>query len=191
MSKKETNDEISLSDFNKNRNNPFVEKAIDEINNMLVKKYRNSTGTDKKAILQAMDPNTGEILGHTTFVKQIEVDEEQFTKIYLSNFDSFFDLNTQGIRVFGYIMTKLVPKKDMFMFIIDECLEFTNYKSKKQIYQGLTQLLKGEIIARGPSDSIYFINPIVTFNGDRVTYAKTYVKRKKSTFQDPDQTLLF
>lgn len=179
-------DSISLSNFSKNKNNPFVEKALEEITDKLVKKYRNSTSTDQKAILQAINPDTGEILGHTSFVRQIEVDEEQFTKIYLSGFESFFDLGTQGIRVFGYIMTKLVAKNDMFMFIIDECMEYTRYKSKKQIYQGLTQLLKGEIIARGPSDSIYFINPIVSFNGDRVTYAKTYIKRKQS-INNPNQ----
>jgi hypothetical protein len=185
-------DVLKLSDFEKNRTNPFVDKAIEEINDNLVKKYRNSTGTDQKAILHAVDPNTGEMLGHTSFVRQIEVDEQQFTKIYLSAFESFFDLGTQGIRVFGYIMTKLVPKQDMFIFIIEDCLEYTKYKSKKQVYQGLSQLLKGEIIARGPSDAIYFINPIVSFNGDRVTYAKTYVKKKNNkVIENPNQISLF
>ena len=68
-------------------------------------------------------------------------------------------------------------------------MTYTEYKTKESVYQGLAQLLKAEIIARGPSDSFYFINPLVAFNGNRVTYAKTYVKKKKE--KDPNQTNLF
>jgi hypothetical protein len=163
--------------FDKHRTNPFVEKAIEEINNNVVKKYRNSTGQDQRAVLQALDPKTGELLGHTTFVRQIEVDEEKFTKIYLSNFSAFWDLGKQAIKVFGYIMTKLIVGQDMFIFLTQECLEHTKYKNHRSIHQGLTDLLQAEIIARGPADNLYFINPLVAFNGNRVTYAKTYVKK--------------
>lgn len=177
--------------FSKNRTNPFIENAIDEINNNIVKKYKNATGTDQRAILQAVDPKTGEMLGHTTFVRQIEIDEEKFTKIYLSNFSAFWDLGTQGIKVFGYIMSKLVIGQDMFIFLLDDCLEFTGYKNHRSIHQGLTNLLKAEIIARGPADSLYFINPLVAFNGNRVTYAKTYIKKQKRIEVDPKQIALF
>jgi hypothetical protein len=168
----------SLSQHKKFNKNPFVENAIEEINNSIVKKYRSSAGQDKKAILQAIDPKTGELLGHTTFIRQIEVDEAKFTKIYLSQFSAFWDLGIQAIKVFGYIMTKLIKSQDIFIFIFDECKEYTGYKSKKPIYQGLSQLVESEIIARGPADTIYFINPLIIFNGNRVTYAKTYIKKK-------------
>lgn len=172
----------------KHHQNPFLEKAIEEVQGHIVKKYKNASKTGEKAILKAVNPDTGEYLGHTSFVRQIEVDEDKFTKIYLSQFSNFFDLKTPGIRVFGYIMTKLVPKQDMFVFILNECKDFTGYKSKNTVYQGLAQLLDAEIIARGPSDSLYFINPLTAFNGDRVTYTKTYVKKRKS---DPNQTTMF
>lgn len=182
-------EENTLRLYKKFDKNPFIEKAIEEVNGHLVKKYKTATKTDQRATLQAFDPNTGEFLGHTTFVRQVEVDEQQFTKIYLSQFSAFFDLKNQGIRVFGYIMTKLIPKQDMFSFFMKEAVRYTGYKSRKSIYQGLGQLVKAEIIARGPSDSHYFINPLVAFNGDRVTYAKTYVKKKKE--KDPNQTNMF
>ena len=71
------------------------------------------------------------------------------------------------------------------MFFIDDCMEYTQYKSDTSIRIGLTNLLKNEIIARGRNDSLYFINPMVAFNGNRITFAKTYVKtevkRKWST----------
>ena len=108
----------SIRKFNKNYENPFIKQALEQINNNIVKKYKSATKTGQSAILQAMDPNTGELVGHTQFIRQIEVDEEQFTKIYLSQFSAFWNLNTQAIRVFGYIMTKLVPKQDMFIFLM-------------------------------------------------------------------------
>jgi len=167
-----------LSVYEKNKKNPFLEQAIEEINNNIVRKYKTSSKQDERAILQAMDPKTGEILGHTTFIRRIEVDEDKFSKIYLSQFEAFWDLGKQSIRVFSYILTKLVPNQDLFIFLMDECLEHTRYSAKKSIYQGLAELVDAEIIARGPSDSLYFINPLVVFNGNRVTYAKTYIKTK-------------
>lgn len=178
-----------LSVYEKHSKNPFIEQAIETVQGNIVKKYKSSSGTDRRAILQAVDPNTGEFMGHTSFVRQIEVDEEKFTKVYLAQFSSFWDLGKQAIRVFGYIMTKLTPKQDMFIFLIEECIEYTGYKTKKPIYQGLAQLVDSKIIARGPADNLYFINPMVAFNGDRVTYAKTYVKKKKEA--NPNQIDMF
>lgn len=183
--------ELTIRDFEKNKENPFLKQAVEQVNKSLVKKYRTASKTGEKAILKAFDENTGEILGHTQFVRQIEVDEEQFTKFYLSNFSRFFDLPPSAIKVFGYIMSVLIPKKDMFYFILDDCLTYTGYKSHKSIHQGLAFLLKAQIIARGNTEFIYFINPMVAFNGDRITFAKTYVKKQKSKIKiDPNQTNL-
>lgn len=177
--------ELTIRDFQKNKENPFLTQAVEKIQNNIVKKYKTASKTGEKAILRAVDDN-GEILGHTSFVRQIEIDEEQFTKIYLSNFSKFFDLPPSAIKVFGYIMTVLLPKKDMFYFILDDCKSYTGYKSHKSIHEGIAYLLQAEIIARGKTDYMYYINPMVAFNGDRVTFAKTYVKKKK-VIENPDQ----
>lgn len=179
---------LEVSRYDKNLKNPFVEDAIERVNSQIVKRYKHATSTDQNAVLQAFDPSTGELLGHTSFIRQIEVDEEKFAKIYLSEFAAFWDLGKQAYRVFGYILTKLLPKQDLFNFFISECMEHTKYKTHKQVYQGLTQLLDAKIIARGPSDSHYYINPMIVFNGDRVTYAKTYIKKKKE--DNPNQIKL-
>ena len=166
-----------LTDFEKFEENPFVEKAIQEV--QITRQYKSASGTDRRAILQAIDPDTGEVLGHTMFIRQVEVDEEKFAKLYLSQFEAFWELNKPAIRVFGYILSKMRPKSDRIEFRLSECMKHTKYKSAKQIYDGLTALVKTDIIARGYNEYIYFINPLVAFNGDRVSYMKTYVKRKK------------
>lgn len=179
-----------LSSYSKNRENPFLKDAIEQINSGIVKRYKNlAQGNSRSAILQAVNSD-GELVGHTSFIKQIEVDEQQFTKIYLSQFESFFNLKSQAIRVFGYIMTKLVPKQDMFIFLMEECLEYTKYKGEASVFIGLGSLVEAKIIARGPADNLYFINPMIAFNGDRVTFAKTFVK-KQSKKANPNQFILF
>ena len=177
---------LTLSDFEKNKENPFLKEAIEQIQSNIVKRYKNTSRTSKNAILQAVNSD-GELVGHTSFVQQIELDDQQFTKIYLSGFSAFHNLKNQGIRVFGYIMTKLTPKQDMFIFLKDECLEHTGYKSEKSIFIGLGSLVENNIIARGPADNLYFINPMVIFNGDRVSFTKTYVKKQKTMQIDPNQ----
>ncbi len=180
-----------LTEFQLNKENPFLKQAIEQVQKSIVKKYKTASSTDQKAILQAYDPNTGEVLGHTQFIRQIEVDDDQFAKFYLSNFSSFFDLKPQAIRVFGYILNQLIPNKDEFLFLTDECLEYTKYKSSTSVRIGLTSLLENEIIARGRADNLYFINPMIAFNGNRVTFAKTYIKKQKTDkFIDPNQTNL-
>lgn len=176
----------NIRSFEKNKENPFLKEAIEQIQSGIVKKYKNTSGSSRNAILQAVNAD-GELVGHTSFIQQIEVDEEKFTKIYLSQFSAFFELNQQGIKVFGYIMTKLSPKQDMFIFLMDECREYTGYKNHRSVHQGVSALLENKIIARGPSDSLYFINPMIAFNGDRVSFTKTYVKKQKGKVIDPNQ----
>ena len=176
---------VKLTDFQKNEENPFMKQAIEGIENHVVKKYKSNSGGDKRAVVALADTETGEVF-KTSFIRQIEVDEEQFTKLYLSNFAAFFDLSQAAIRVFGYFMTCMKPKNDLIIFNRKKCLEYTKYKTDKAVYKGLAELVKAEIIARGPADNLWFINPLIVFNGDRVTFAKTYVRKKTLAARYPE-----
>ena len=68
----------------------FLKEAIEQIQSGIVKKYKNTSGSSRNAILQAVNSD-GELVGHTSFIQQIEVDEEKFTKIYLSQFSAFLN----------------------------------------------------------------------------------------------------
>jgi len=176
-------DIITFKDIERYNHNPFVEKAIQEMN--IVKKTQ-VWKSDNKAEIQMIVNGSGEVSGYSQFLKFIEVDEEKFAKVYLSQFSAFWDLPNPAIKVFGYILTKLKPSKDSFEFLVSECMMHTAYKSKKPVYDGLTSLLNNQIIAKGYHEYIYFINPLVVFNGDRVTFAKTYIKKKKANPNAPE-----
>lgn len=172
-----------FSDYEKNKENPFIKEAMEQINNHTVKKYRSSTGTDKRAVLQAVDSQSGELLGHTSFIRQIECDEQEFIKFYLRDFKVFFGLSEKAMRVFAYILTLLRPDSDEFVFIIEDCLRNVPYKGKNSIYPALAELISAEIIARGRTEVFFYINPMVIFNGNRVTFAKTYVNKDATARQ--------
>ena len=173
-----------VKDFIKYDENPYVEKLINELTAQTYKKYRYATRTDQKAILTAVDAN-GEAVGHTSFVRQYEVDPAQFTKVFNEHLKSFSGIKTAGLRVFNYIQATLKPGNDFVVISIEKARAFGNYKSARDVYAGLTELLSAEIIAKSEAFNIYYINPLVFFNGDRLTYIKTYVKKKKA--QDPNQ----
>lgn len=183
--------EEKLSSYSFNEENPFLKQAVEEVQKNIVKKYKTAANTDQKAVLKAFDENTGEILGSTQFIRQIEVDEEKFAKIYLDQFSAFFDLKPPAIKVFGYIMNQLIPNKDEFVFLLEDCIKYTGYKTKSSVFQGLGQLVQNEIIARGKTDFLYFINPMVVFNGNRITFAQTYVKKQKNKIPENQSSLDF
>lgn len=175
-----------IKDLPKYTENPFVEKAIEQVDENTVQKKRFIKGT--KGIEQTIINSDGEVTGQTAFLQQIEVDEDKFAKLYLSQFASFWDLSKPAIRVFGYIITNcLIPNKDIFYVDKEEALQYTGYSSERYILTGLSVLCEHGIIARSTNSYKYFINPLVVFNGNRITFAKTYVKKRRTKEKDPNQ----
>ena len=165
-----------LKEFEAFEENPFIEQAVNDIK--VVKRTQVIRPTSKDEI-QMITSTDGEVTGYTAFMRFVEVDEERFAKVYLSQFTSFWDLSKPAIRVFSYVLTVLKPKQDSFMFDMTDCLTHTKYSTEKSVFEGLSSLIECGIVARGNRHYKYFINPLVVFNGDRVTFAKTYVKKRK------------
>lgn len=164
-----------LSEFEMNKENPFAKQALVNIGSALVTKTVKGTNKDEAAILKGVDHN-GEVLGDTVFIRNKTVDSEEFAKFFLSGFKAFFDLKPVSIKVFSFILSQLTPNRDEFMFFVDDCMEATGY-SQSSIFRALGELCSAEIIARGRSDKQFFVNPMICFNGDRVTFATTYINK--------------
>lgn len=167
----------SVKKYEAFKENPFVEKAIEDIK--IIKKTQVIRPKNKDEI-QLIVSSAGDVEGHSAFMRYVEVEEDKFAKLYLSQFSAFWELSKPAIRVFGYIINNLKPKQDEFFLEMNKCLEYTEYKHPKDVLSGIANLIECGIIARSDSHFKYFINPLVVFNGDRVTFAKTYIKKKKS-----------
>lgn len=165
-----------IKEFESYNENPFVEKAIQDIK---IVKRTQVIRPENRDEIQMITSSEGEVTGYSAFTRFIEVDEEKFAKVYLSQFASFWELSKPAIRVFGYIITVLKPKQDNFTFDMADCLAYTKYNTEKSVFEGLSALITCGIVARGNRHYRYFINPLVVFNGDRVAFTKMYVKKKK------------
>jgi hypothetical protein len=181
-----------ITDFPISEANPFVEEALAGIQKQTVKKTRIIRPDEglAKQTQQIVVNSDGETTGYGAFMQYIEVDEDKFAKIYLSQFAAFWELSKPAIRVFGYILSVLNPGQDRLIFRMDKALAYTKYGHRNNIATGLSNLISCGIIARTPYDNEYFINPLIFFNGNRVTFAKTYVKKRKE-HSDKSQLTLF
>lgn len=176
MDKNKRTLQLNLRLATRNETNPFIDKSVAEdlSERHIVRKFKSAFGNNSKAITQLVDVNTGDLMT-TAFVQKIKVDDEQFTKVFTSHLQAFFNLTTVSIRVLSYIFSVMQPKNDMIIFDMKKCLNFIGYKSKPSVYRGLEELMKAEIIARGPADNLWFINPMVMFNGNRVNFIESYI----------------
>ena len=74
---------------------------------------------------------------------------------------------------------------------IPDVMEYTKYKQRRSIESAINQLLSKDVIAKSVKPNMYFINPTVLFNGDRLIIANAFVKRKKPSFDNSNQLDLF
>lgn len=180
-----------ISKYEQHEINPYAPEAIET---MRVKKRTTMVhATKRQAIhqMEVVDKVTGEVSDiHTTFFNAKIVDEAQFVKVFTDELRILWDLSKPAMRVLTYVMSALRINQDSIMFDLADCRGYTGYKSERSIFYGLGELIENGIIARTTKPYMYFINPMIVFNGNRVTFARTYIKTRKRK-ENPDQLKLF
>lgn len=128
-----------------------------------------------------VDTDTGEIEGITEIAQVIEVEQEEFIKLYTRDLAIWFDLKKTGLRVFGALMLVIQENaigRDLVYFDHTGKNSRAFGLSKNTFYRGVEELLEKGFIARHKSAGWYFINPTMFFNGDRARFVKEYRKPK-------------
>ena len=75
-----------------------------------------------------------------------------------------------------YLTTLLKPNKDEVYIFVPDVMEFCQWSSKPRVYKAIKELIKYEIIAPSWKPNIYYINPSVLFNGDKLILVQMYQK---------------
>lgn len=165
------NEEKKLSDFDFNSVNPFRDQLMKEVK---LSTERAVMGTKMMDFIDTDtgDVNTAEIryMGHEKVV-----DRTQFMKIYLSNLDVFFNFTRTAQKVLKYFIGVLKKDRDEVTFNLAECIDASGLKGKSSVYKGIAELLQKEVIAKGPNETTYFVNPSVMFNGNRLMIINRYM----------------
>jgi len=157
-----------LYEYQLNKVNPFLEDTVSHVE----KGDKMIFFGDKKGDM--MIGQDGTVKGHNIFAKRTEVDRAQFTKIFTSHLSSWFQMSKTGLRIFAFIANNLKPNSDFFIFSYEDCMEYTGYKTKKSIADGIKELIENNFIARGANSYMYYINPTIFFNGNRISFLEQY-----------------
>jgi len=163
-----------IKKFDANKTNPFFESLV---TNIQVGNKNIIAGSSNKLLV---NKDTGEVEAHTVFMKNQKVDKNSFIKIYVKNISQFFDLPSSAMKVLWYIFSITRIGIDTIYFDMTACKEFTKYSSKATITNALAQLIEHKFIARSTSVNLYFINPTIFFNGNRISFINSYYKEKES-----------
>jgi hypothetical protein len=183
------NENIRLQSLPKNEINPFLEKDGSIIKVPQKHKRMTYKTSEDDTIIVSKE---GEIKGETgtVFIKETLVDNSQFIKVFANNLKQFFKLNSSAIKVLVYLFHSLKVNNDRIIFDMDECKEFTGIKSGNTIFYSLAKLCQSEFIARTKHPNMYFINPLIFFNGERIAFIQSYRKRRAKENQDNEQNTI-
>jgi len=130
------------------------------------------------------DKNSGKVYGMYEIPKgkTIKTDNAIYSKLFRGNTDVLMGLAEPAAKMFYYITEYIGANKDEVCILQDDYLKFAGYKAKSRLtyYRGVEGLLKANIIARKTgSQSCYWINPNVLYNGDRTKLKNVTVKPPK------------
>lgn len=137
-----------------------------------------------KMARKAADPNRVMLVKDTGEERTINFnfhetkENEPFIKIFKESVKMMFGLSTTSMKVFWYITTNVPVNSEVVHVSREECMEFCTFKTPKSYYDGITELLDRELIAKTDKDDYYYINPVVFFNGNRMRITTNFIKTK-------------
>ena len=164
------------------RDNPFLKDLAE----MQVRKKRITVKADKVII----DPKTGEYEDTAEITKVFDVDADQFVKVFTTNMKAFFSLKPSTYQLLNIIIMQLSKEfqgSSIYLNygICKRYFEDNNDKgfSVSSFHTAIKELIQKGFIAESEDSNLYWINPTLLFNGDRIKFAKEY-RLKKSNQHD-------
>ncbi len=170
----------------KYQQNPFMEEKYPLVQTK-TKRITNNRGgyMVKSATGETVSPIAG-------FWHAEEVDSTKFVKLYINGVKAFSDLSRAGTKVFEILYIEIQNN-------IGKDKIYLNYSSidqnlvkigKATFYRGLEELVEKKFLASSNSVGWFWLNPDYIWNGDRLSFVKTYIKREESKIpKRDDQTL--
>ncbi len=177
----DTEDKFTIKNSPRFHENPFLKHASHY--------QRGSKRTLVKGGKAVVDRETGEYENVAEIVQIEKVDDEKFVKVYTADIARMFSLSTAGMRVLCVILDQVQGRPDsdtimLNMKIVKSYFEGLGEKSIGQAtyYRVVPEMLNKAFLARCEiSDDMFYINPHLFFNGDRVRLVKEYhILRNKS-----------
>ena len=158
--------------------NPFLDAST-----ITTKRKRTVVVKGGKAIV---DGETGEMEDLAEVVMVREVDDQQFVKIFTQNLKVFFDLTPGAMKLLQVVLHQVqqTPNSDRIMLnmaVVEDYFTRSHQEtvSRASFHRAVRELLDKKFLAESVLTGLYFINPHLFFNGDRVRFVQE-VRRKRA-----------
>jgi len=158
--------------------NPFLDPAT-----ITTRRKRTVVVKGGKAIV---DAETGQIEDMAEVVMVREVDDQQFVKLFTQNLRLFFDLTPGAMKLLQVVLHQVqqTPNSDKILLNLSLVEDYfarseQGAMSKASFYRAVHEMLDKKFLAESAITGLYFINPNLFFNGDRVRFVQEF-KRKRA-----------
>lgn len=111
-----------------------------------------------------------------------EVDSTKFVKLYMNGVKAFADLSKTGAKFFEILYYEIqnnIGKDKLYLSFATTNQDMVKI-GKATFYRGLEELIEKKFIAPTEQVGWYWLNPDYVWNGDRLSFVKTYVKKQES-----------
>jgi hypothetical protein len=127
-----------------------------------------------------IDPETQEVHAVNAIYQRKIVDTERFAKIYLDGLGKTFGLSKTAQRVFQIILQLCEKDSDRLYLSFMAVTKVEDSLQERTYHRGLRELLGHGFIAYSDLPNMFWINPHLFFNGDRVRFITEYVRAASS-----------
>jgi hypothetical protein len=159
-----------VRDFPEFTQNPFMEDII-------IQTSKRTVAISSRKI-NIVNTRTGELEDTALLHVKREIDKEKFVKVFISQLQFIFELSQRALKIVAFFMNALRINDDQVYFDLDDCKKYTGYGSKQTIFSGMAELLEHKVIAKSTKNHIYYINPKLIFNGNRLVVVNEFCKKR-------------
>lgn len=172
----------------KYKKNPFIDDEL--ITQLGGKKKVYYTENTPNAIV---DLQSGEISAtKLQIIKTVQADKENFVKLFTTHLKVFFELSQNTFKLLHYVIYlvhKTAQDEDQIYLNYEGASEFFaehNTKfSRTSYFTALKELCEKKFLGESTKVNLYFINPKLFFNGDRIEWiTRIYKEEEKPTTYD-------
>lgn len=167
--------------------NPFVDRFI-------VPLKSKSKGLDVDSEMY-LTTTGGEVVAGAEVRKTMLVDSDKFVKVFTNQLRVFFDLSQRALRIVEVVMAELsrIPPGADQVFLNAASVEAYYRKqgreapSRATFSRALDEMIRKGFLAYSDRPGLFFINPAIFFNGDRVRFVTEFRKRRAQRVGDARQ----
>ena len=166
----------------KYRENPFVTEG-----RFSIPMRHKSEVVETAGPLQIIASETGEVMDVAEIRKRKVVDTERFVKLFVGQLHAFFDLKPGTVKLLTALIDELSQARymngDTIYLNYNRVQEYfekrrTKPPAKATFFSAMAEMTEKGFVAPSVDTNLWFVNPAIFFNGDRVRFV-TELRRKR------------